>query len=77
MEKPLSLLSMFALSNRTNVFHTISWGEYFRVMGLGFTLYYSWWLVRFYPGLRIARKDKAGREGTVMPGRIRPWEVGI
>lgn len=32
--------------------HTISWGEYFTVMGLGFLLYYGWWLVRFYPTLR-------------------------
>ena len=59
------------MSNRTNMFHTISWGEYFTVMSLGFTLYYSWWLVRFYPELRMGRKDQAVREGRVMPGWLR------
>ena len=62
MEKRVSGWGIFALSNRTNMFHTISWGEYFTVMGLGFGLYYGWWLVRFYPGLRMGRKGKAARE---------------
>jgi hypothetical protein len=53
------------------MFQTISWGEYFTVMSLGFGLYYSWWLVRFYPRLRMGRKDQAGREGRVMPGWLR------
>jgi len=77
MEKALSRRRIFVLSNRTNMFHTISRGEYFTVMGLGFGLYYGWWLVHFYPGLRIRRKGKAAREGNVMPGRIPPWEFGI
>src|SRR5580692_3946468 len=72
MEKPLSRWRIFALSNRTNMFHTISWGEYFTVMGLGLGLYYGWWLIRFYPRLRTGRKDQAGREGKVMPGPKNP-----
>jgi hypothetical protein len=75
MEKTLSGRRIFALSNRTNMFHTISWGEYFTVMGLGFTVYYSWWLVRYYPTLRMGRKGKAAREGRVMPSWLR-WLLG-
>ena len=60
MEKTLSRRRIFAGSNRTNMFHTISWGEYFTVMSLGFGLYYSWWLVRFYLGLRMGRKESVG-----------------
>jgi len=42
---------------------------------------YGWWLVRFYPGLRIGRKAKTAQEGNVMPGGNRlmgVWDfVGI
>jgi hypothetical protein len=40
-------------------------------MSLGFGLYYGWWLVRFYPGLRMGRKDQAVRGVRVMPGWLR------
>jgi hypothetical protein len=47
--------------------HAISWKEYFTLMGLGLLVYYGWWLVRFYPGLRLGRTDKAGRGRPVLP----------
>jgi hypothetical protein len=47
--------------------HAISWKEYFTLMGLGLLVYYGWWLVRFYPGLRIGSADKAARVTPVLP----------
>lgn len=40
---------------------TISWKEYFIVVGLGVLFYYGWWLVRYYPGLPVGRPGAAGR----------------
>lgn len=69
MEKTPFRRRIFALSNRTNMLQTISWGEYFTVMGLGFTLYYGWWLVRYYPTLRWGRKGKAESAGPTAAGK--------
>lgn len=45
---------------------TISWKEYFIVIGLGVLFYYGWWLVRYYPGL------SKGRPGAAGPDNARP-----
>jgi hypothetical protein len=44
--------------------HTISWGEFFTIIGMVYGLYYGWWLIRYYPTLRWSRKGKpAGNNG--------------
>ena len=42
--------------------HAISWKEFFITVGLSVVLYYGWWLIRFYPGLRAGRPGAAGRK---------------
>ena len=39
-------------------------------MGLGFGLYYSWWLVRYYPTLRWGRKGKVEDAGPTAEGKL-------
>jgi hypothetical protein len=71
MKKALLERRIFALSNRTNMLHTISWGEFFTVMTLVYGLYYSWWLIRYYPTLRWSRKGAADRDRMVMPAPVK------
>jgi hypothetical protein len=71
MEKTPFRRRIFAESNRTNMLHTISWGEYFTVMSLGLGLYYSWWLVRYYPTLRWDGKGKLGRIWMAIQGWVK------
>jgi hypothetical protein len=47
--------------------HAISWEEYFTLMGLGLVVYYGWWLVRYYPGLKIGGRGKADRGRQILP----------
>lgn len=47
--------------------HMISWKEYFTLMGLGLVLYYGWLLVRYYPGLTIPGRGKAGQGRQLLP----------
>src|SRR6185437_3510303 len=52
----------------------VSWKEYLIVTGLGVGLYYSWWLVRYYPGLSKGRPGAAGFMGA---GRRVPGKDGV
>jgi SLT domain-containing protein len=42
-------------------------------MGFGLAVYYGWWLVRFYPGLRIG---DAGKGRQVLPEARKREKVG-
>ena len=47
--------------------HAISWKEYFTLMGLGFLVFNGWWVVRYYPGLRLGGGDKVGQGRQILP----------
>ena len=41
--------------------HAISWKEYFTLVVIGLLVYYGWWLVRFFPSLKLGGAGKADR----------------
>jgi hypothetical protein len=47
--------------------HAISWNEYFIVMGLCLVVYYGWWLVRYYSGLKLGQWPRADRKDLAIP----------
>jgi hypothetical protein len=50
--------------------HAISLSEYFSLMGLGLLVYYGWWLVRYFPSLRLGSAGKPqGRQ--VLPEKAK------
>jgi hypothetical protein len=51
------------------MFSSISWAEYLTYMAIALGLYYSWWLVRYYPTLRMRRPDQVvGGPDKAWPG---------
>ncbi len=56
--------------------HAISWKEYFTLMGLGLLVYYGWWLVRFYPSMKIGGAGKAGQGRPVLSEAVKLGKAG-
>ena len=45
-------------------------------MGLGLLVYYGWWLVRFYPSIKIGGAGKAGQGRQVLPEAAKVGKAG-
>lgn len=55
---------------------TISWKEYLMTVGLVLAVYYGWWVLRYYPGLRKGRDRGRGLDGGREADRVRGGDRG-
>jgi hypothetical protein len=55
---------------------TISWSEYFTIMAVFYGLYFGWWLLKYYPGLKGMKLPALGQKRSGIAEGKEPRTAG-